>query len=207
MRKWDGGRAVQHLRARKVLSASSVPVVYLNILAWFFQDFSNYMNSSILERRTFVMPADRLMNYIDAGDIGRAAAELMLDPSRTQPGGTYHLTNGVDCCTFRELAGLMSEAFGEQIDFEGDEKTFLRMLGDACRSYYGRQDAPEWVLDFSRWEDAFLGTLGDDPWSNMVPEGEPMITPEQLGFAPKPLRDWLAEHREAFLGKRSASLA
>ncbi|HZP15093.1 MAG TPA: NAD(P)H-binding protein [Nocardioides sp.] len=71
MSGYDAGTAVQHLRARKVLSSSNAPVVYMNVAAWFMQDFATFLLPPILRRRTLVMPYDRLMNYIDTRDIGR----------------------------------------------------------------------------------------------------------------------------------------
>nr|WP_194236147.1 NmrA family NAD(P)-binding protein [Streptomyces acidicola] len=193
IRKWDTGTGVVHLRGRKVLSASSVPVVYLNVLAWFFQDFANYMSPSSVNRRTLIMPAGRLMDFIDAGDIGHAAAELMPDPSRTRVGETYHLVNGVDRSTFGDLAALMTEAFGENITIESGEESY------PPRRYYRFDGAPEYFLDYCKFEEAFIGSVGETPWETML-AGEAAITPGHLRFEPSRFRDWLTANRDAFLG-------
>jgi uncharacterized protein YbjT (DUF2867 family) len=67
-------RNVQHLRARKVLSGAGVPVVYANVPGWFFEDFSGFLLDPIRDKQTFVMAADRPMNFIATRDIGRCVA-------------------------------------------------------------------------------------------------------------------------------------
>ncbi|MFE2999260.1 SDR family oxidoreductase [Nocardia sp. NPDC059246] len=205
MQKWDTGTCVIHLRGRKVLSASSVPVVYLNVLAWMFQDFSNYMWPSIAKRRTLIMPVEREMNFIDAGDVGRAAAELMLDPSLTKVGETYHVVNGIDQSRFADLAALMTEAFGEKIEFETSEEAFIAELGEAWRSYYGFGQAAEYFAEYCKFEEAFISSMGDTPWETML-GSEALITPEQLGFKPTPFRDWLIANRDSFIRSADASV-
>jgi hypothetical protein len=43
------------------------------------EDFATFLLPPIVQRRTLVMPYDRLMNYIAAVDIGRAAAPRRTD--------------------------------------------------------------------------------------------------------------------------------
>src|SRR5215207_2100825 len=179
MSGYDAGTAVQHLRARTVLSASSAPVVYMNVAAWFMQDFATFLLPPIIRRRTLVMPYDRLMNYIDTRDIGCAAAELMLDPSHTEVGGTYHLHNGIDSYPFSQVAAVMTEVLGEKIDYDDSEEAFLRELGDVFRDYMRRDDAAEYFLAYCQFELGHVQRLGAD-----LLNGEPDITPEKLGFAP-----------------------
>jgi uncharacterized protein YbjT (DUF2867 family) len=193
MSGYDAGTAVQHLRARTVLSASSTPVVYMNVAAWFMQDFATFLLPPIIRRRTLVMPYDRLMNYIDTRDIGRAAAELMLDPSRTEVGGTYHLHNGIDSYPFSHVAAVMTEVLGEKIDYDDSEEAFLRDLGDVFRDYMRRDDAAEYFLAYCQFELGHVRRLGAD-----LLNGEPEITPQKLGFAPTTFRDWIAQHRAIF---------
>ena len=69
LRDFEGGTAVQHLRARKVLDDSGLPVTYLNIAAWFMDDFATFMLPPILTKREErPMPYDRWMNFIDCRD-------------------------------------------------------------------------------------------------------------------------------------------
>jgi uncharacterized protein YbjT (DUF2867 family) len=195
MKGYDAGTAVQHLRARKVLSSSNVPVVYMNVAAWFMEDFSTFLLPPILQRRALVMPHDRMMNYIDAADIGVAAAELLLNPSLTEVGGTYHLHNGIDCYPFSQVATLMTEVLGVTIDYDDTEEAFLRDLGDAFCKYMGREDAAEYFLAYCQFEMEHVRRLGAD-----LLGGEPEITPEKLGFTATSFRDWLAINRDTFFG-------
>lgn len=191
---YDAGTAVQHLRARKTLGDHpDVPVVFMNICAWFMADFATFLRPPIVERRTLVMPFDRMMNFIDTRDIGRAAAELMLDPSRTEVGQTYHLHNGIDTYPFSQIAELMTEVFGETIDYDGTEEAFLRDLGPMFRSYMGREDAAEYFLEYLRFEKRHVERLGAD-----LTGGEPQLTPEMLGFEARPFAAWLAANRDMF---------
>lgn len=191
---FDTGTAVQHLRARKVLSSSTAPVVYMNVAAWFMEDFATFLLPPVVERRAFVMPHDRLMNYIDTRDIGRAAAELMLAPDLTEVGETYHLHNGVDMYPFSQVAEVMSKAFGVPIAYDGSEESFLRDLGPSFRSYMGRDDAAEYFLEYCKFELAHVRRLGSD-----LLNGEQDITPASLGFDSRTFHDWLVDHRGTFV--------
>jgi uncharacterized protein YbjT (DUF2867 family) len=197
---FDAGTAVQHLRARTILSASDVPVVYMNVAAWFMEDFATFLLPPIVHRRTLVMPYDRLMNYIDAGDIGRAAAELLLDPARTEVGATYHLHNGIDSYPFSQVADLLSDVLGEPIAYDGSEEAFLRDLGEIFRTYMGREDAAEYFLAYCRFELRHVQRLGAD-----LTGGEPQITPQTLGFTAVPFRDWIATNRDVFTAQADPS--
>jgi len=196
---FDAGTAVQHLRARKILSGSDTPVAYMNVAAWFMEDFATFLLPPIVQRRTLVMPYDRLMNYIDAGDIGRAAAELLLDPARTEVGATYHLHNGIDSYPFSHVATLLTDVLGEPIAYDGSEEAFLRDLGDIFRSYMGRDDAAEYFLAYCQFELRHVQRLGAD-----LTGGEPQLTPETLGFTAVPFRDWIATHRQTFAAQLDA---
>lgn len=190
---YDAGTAVQHLRARKVLSAAGVPVVYMNVAAWFIEDFATFLLPPIVERRTLVMPYDRIMNYIDTRDIGRAAAELLLDPARTEVGRTYHLHNGVDMFPFSRVATLLSDVLGEPIAYDDSAESFLRDLGPVFRHYMGREDAAEYFLAYCLFEKRHVERLGAD-----LLGGEPDISPATLGFSPRPFREWIADNRATF---------
>jgi uncharacterized protein YbjT (DUF2867 family) len=199
MAGYDAGTAVQHLRARKVLATDGVPVVFMNVAAWFMNDFAEFLLPPIVNRRTFVMPYDRVMNFIDARDIGRAAAELLLDPSLTEVGQTVHLHNGIDSMMpFSHVANIMTEAFGVPIAYDGSEEAFLRDLGDSFRAYYKRDDAAEYFLAYCKFELGHVQRLGDD-----LLGGEPDITPEKLGFTARSFHDWLVDHRDVFIPPRT----
>ncbi|BBX27678.1 hypothetical protein GCM10009632_02190 [Mycolicibacterium alvei] len=190
--------ALHHLRARKVLTAAGLPVVYMNIPGWFFEDFSEFLLDPIRDKRTFVMAADRPMNFIATRDIGRCAAELLLDPSLTEAGETLHLENGIDTMIkFSKIADIMSAAWGVPIAYAGTDEEFLRDLGPALRRYYKHDDAAEHILAECHHEVPFINELlrhGND-----LRGGERHLTPEMLGFEALSLTSWLQDKRDVFI--------
>ncbi len=190
--------ALHHLRARKVLTTAGVPVVYMNIPGWFFEDFSEFLADPIRDKRTFVMAADRPMNFIATRDIGRCAAELLLDPALTEAGETLHLENGIDTMIrFSRIADIMSDAWGVPIAYEGTDEAFLRELGPALRTYYKQDDAAEHILAECHHEVPFINELLKH--GNDLRGGERHLTPEMLGFEPLSLKSWLQENRDVFI--------
>lgn len=198
LRDYDVGTAVQHLRARKVLSASGLPVTYMNVAAWFMNDFITFLSAPVVNSRTFVMPFDRMMNFIDCRDVGRTAAELLMNFNHTDVGETYHLHNGTDTMKFSDIAVLMSEVFGEKIDFDGSENAFHEKLSESFINYYnGREDAAEYFLEYCRWEhEGVTGHLAED-----LLAGEVDIYPAKFGNEPRTFHQFLIENRAAFLGQ------
>lgn len=194
--------ALHHLRARKVLTAAGAPVVYMNIPGWFFEDFSEFLADPIREKRTFIMAADRPMNFIATRDIGRCAAELLLDPSLTEVGETLHLENGIDTMIkFSKIADIMSDAWDVPIAYDGTDEAFRRELGPALRKYYKQDDAAEHILAECHHEVPFINELLKN--GNDLRGGERHLTPEMLGFEALSLKSWLRDKREVFIPGRS----
>lgn len=190
--------ALHHLRARKVLTGAGVPVVYMNIPGWFFEDFSEFLLAPIRDKHTFVMAADRPMNFISGQDIGRCAAELLLDPSLTEPGETLHLENGIDTMIkFSQIADIMTDAWGVRIGYEGSDEAFLRELGPSLRTYFKHDEAAEHILAECHHEVPFINQLLEN--GNDLRGGERHLTPEMLGFEPISLKSWLQDKRDVFL--------
>lgn len=193
--------ALHHLRARKVLTGAGVPVVYMNIPGWFFEDFSEFLADPIREKRTFVMAADRPMNFIATRDIGRCAAELLLDPSLTEPGETLHVENGIDTMIrFSQIADIMSDAWGVPVAYDGTDEAFLRELGPALRRYYKHEDAAEHILAECHHEVPFINALLER--GNDLRGGERHLTPEMLGFEAMSLKSWLQDNKDVFVPAR-----
>ncbi|TAM72006.1 NmrA family NAD(P)-binding protein [Mycobacterium sp.] len=189
---------VQHLRARKVLTGAGVPVVYANVPGWFFEDFSGFLLDPIRDKRTFVMAADRPMNFIATRDIGRCVAELLLNPSLTEVGETVHLENGIDdLVMFSTIPRMMSDAWGVPIGYDGTDEAFLRELGDGLRTYYRRDDAAEYILTYCHHEVPFIEELLKS--GNSLHGTERHFTPAMLGFAALPLTSWLREMKDVFV--------
>ncbi len=189
LQDFDGGSAVQHLRARKILESSGLPVTYINIAAYFMNDFLTFLAPPVRARRTLVIPYDRVMAFLDTRDIGVAAAKLLLSPSTYHFGKTYNLDNGVDVMRFSEVAQLMSKVFEVPIAYDDSPESFVRECGDMMRAYMGRPDAPEYYLRYFEWERS-NGTLAR----------RTDILRSLLEIEPRTLTDWLFEHKKFLLG-------
>lgn len=202
LRSFKGGTAVQHARARKALSSANVPVVYYNIAAWFMEDFATFLRPPLIKRHTLVMPYDRTMNFIATRDIGRGAAELMLDPSRTEVGQTYHMHNGVDMMLkFSDVPQIFTAALGTPFFYDDSVAAFLDELGDSMREYFSEtEDAVGYYLAYCEWErEMTLKLLAASAVGDLL-LGEKDFCPQALGFEPLTFTDWVKENRAQFVG-------
>lgn len=190
LRKFGGGTATQHLRAKPILERSGLPVTYLNIASYFMQNFLTPLyNRALRDERRLAIPSNRRMCAIDTADIGACAASILLSRNQRHIGLTYHLDNGNDMMWFDEVAEMMSEVFGERIEYDGSDETFLRLCGDDVNRLIGRPDAAQYALQYFKWEQD-IETI----WvkSNVV---------EYLTGRPATrLRDWLEANKQAILG-------
>lgn len=144
---------MQHLRAKALLENSGLPVTFINIGAYFMQNFKTpFFNGALRAERTLAVPRNRRMGFIDTQDIGACAAVLLLSKDQRHIGQTYHLDNGHDVMWFDEVAQLMSQAFGEPIRYDGSDETFLRFCGDGVKQYIGRPDADAYFLHYFQFE-------------------------------------------------------
>jgi uncharacterized protein YbjT (DUF2867 family) len=194
----QNGTIVQHLRARKVLSGAGLPITYMNPLAWYFENFSTLLLAPIRTERLFLMPGDRLANFMAARDIGRCAAELLADPSLTEAGETVQLENGVDdLIMFSKVAEIMSEVWGVPIAYDGSDEAFLGKIGPVLRKFSKRDGVAEYVLALCHREVAMVDGLTKQ--GGNLRGGDRYFTPEMLGFEPLTLRTWLRDMRSLFI--------
>lgn len=188
--RFGGGTAVQHLRAKALLEKSGLPMTYINIGAYFMQNFlSPFFNGPIRAERVLSVPRNRRMGFIDTADIGACAAAILISRDQRHIQQTYHLDNGHDVMWFDEVAALMSEVFGERIAYDGSDETFLRLCGEGVRQYIGRPDAAEYFLHYFQFEQD-----NETVWRKSD------IVEFLTGRPATRLRDWLAANRQAILG-------
>lgn len=189
-KRFGGGTAVQHLRAKAILEASGLPLTYINIASYFMQNFlTPFFNGAIQAERTLAVPRNRRMGFIDTADIGACAAAILLSDNQRHIGQTYHLDNGNDVLWFDEVAELMSQVFGEQIGYDGSDEAFLRFCGEGVKQYIGRPDAPEYFLHYFQFEQD-----NETVWRKSD------IVEYLTGRAARTLADWLVEHQAQILG-------
>lgn len=190
LKRFGGGTAVQHLRAKAILEASGLPLTYINIASYFMQNFlTPFFNGAIQAERTLAVPRNRRMGFIDTADIGACAAAILLSDNQRHIGQTYHLDNGNDVLWFDEVAELMSQVFGEKIGYDGSDEAFLRFCGEGVKQYIGRPDAPEYFLHYFQFEQD-----NETVWRKSD------IIEYLTGRAARTLADWLVEHQAQILG-------
>lgn len=188
LRKWGGGTAIQHQIARKVLTESGLPMTFLNSAACFMDDFLTMLAPPLIMKRMLTVPPDHHMAWIDATDVGHAAAALMLSPDPRHIGKTYDLNNGHDVLLFSECAAMLSEVMGEKITYDGTVETFLEINGAGIRAWIGREDAADYFIDYFDWE-AEQSTM----WRKTD------ILQYLLGRPGKTLRAWFEENKHRLL--------
>ena len=182
---WPNGVAVNHLRARRVLEDSGLPVTFINIAACYMDNFARTMIGPILHRRTLCVPFPRHMNHIDPRDVGAVAAKLLLSTDRFHIGKTYHLDNGVDCLTWAEVAEMMSEVFGEPIAYDPSPEGFRAMCGPMVDQTFG-PGATDYLIAFMHFE-----YVNETIWRRTD-------ILSLFGIKGRTLREWLIEHRSMF---------
>lgn len=189
LKAFGGGTAVQHLRAKALLEQSGLPITYINIAAYFMQNFlTPFFNGPIKAERTLSVPRNRRMGFIDTHDIGACAASILLSHDQRHIGQTYHLDNGNDVMWFDEVAALMTDVFGECIRYDGTDACFLRICGQGVRDYIGRPDADQYFINYFQFEQD-----NETSWRKSD------IVEYLTGRPAKTLRQWLGENKQAIL--------
>ena len=112
-----------------------MPVVYANVPGWFFEDFSGFLLDPVRDKRTFVMAADRPMNFIAAQDIGCCVAELLLNASLTAIDETIHVEKGIDDLLMSsKIPEIMTQAWGVPSATTAATKRFSANSDPDCES-------------------------------------------------------------------------
>lgn len=191
LRNAPGGTAIQHLVAKEILAKSRLPITYVNVAAYFMQNYSGPLFAlGIRKHRVLISPRNRRMAYIDADDIGRCVSALLLSNDHRHIGMTYHLDNGIDVLRFDEVAALMSEVWDEPIGYDGSDESFLRMkfMNDMNTPLDFELDKEDYWISYSQFEQ-----------DNQHAWRKTDIVEYLTGTPAKPLRTWLEENRDAVL--------
>lgn len=153
MKAYGGGTTVQHLRAKKVLENSGLPITYVNIAAYFMQNFSGPLFKLGLKKdRVLSCPRNRRMAFIDTRDIGRCAGAILLSDDHRHIGQTYHLDNGQDVHTFEHVADIISEAWGEPVRYDGSDETFKKYAAETFAGPNWHEDTANFFIGYSQFE-------------------------------------------------------
>lgn len=189
LKRFGGGTAVQHLRAKRLLEASGLPFTYVNIAAYYMQNFAMHLGVPIKTERTLAVPRDRRVAFIDAGDVGACVAALFLSDNQRHIGQTYHLDNGHDTLWFSDVAAMMTDVFGEEIHYDGSDEAYRRLAGDAVVRRFKRPDAVDYFLHYFQFEQD-----NETVWRKSD------IVEFLTGRRATTLREFLENNRSAILG-------
>lgn len=181
------GLETQNPIAKRILDASGLPVTYLNFGATFMDNFTRMgLGNSVRRERKLIWP-ERLVPWIDPRDIAEVAGRLFLSDNHRHIGQFHTLNNGHDLLRFQEVAAMLSETYGEPIQYDGSKEGFYA-------------------------EYAFMGPFRDELWNffqyeqdNEVVWARNDFVERTLGRKPVTLREWLVEHRDALMGRNEAA--
>ena len=176
------GLPIQHPIAKRILDDSGLPVTYLNSGATFIDNFARWMAPALRERRTLIWP-ERLIPYIDPGEIAEVAGRLFLSDNHRHIGQFHTMNNGHDILRFAEVADLMSEVFGEPIAYDASKEAFFSQY-----AVMGH-DRLQFLWEFFQYEAA-----------NEVVWAHNDFVERMIGRKPMTVRDWLGANRAALLG-------
>ncbi|KAL1857563.1 hypothetical protein Daus18300_010322 [Diaporthe australafricana] len=169
---------IQHPIAKRILDASGLPVTYINCGATFMDNF-HLQIKSVQARKTLIWPEHRVP-FMDPRDIGEVAARLFLSDNARHIGAFHTMNNGQDWLTFREVASIVSEMFGEPVGYDGSF--------EAWSEFYMPIMGPHVIKDlwnFFKFEEA-----NEECWAlnNFVER--------TLGRKPTSVKGWLLKHKE-----------
>lgn len=222
----DGvGAVVGHQAARRLLDASPFAVTYLNIAGYYMDDLSTqWYGDGIRDENTLSEPRRHHMFYLDAAEVGEAAARVLLRRDPSDIGATYNLHNAIDVLDFYGVAELLTEELGRTITYVEGPETWQRLCGPRIRAMYGDQ-AVEYFTQMFIWEADMLykiverdvgGLAGKVArWifekgprriqnaavAKMVKDGGDPIShdlEQLLGRKPRSLREWVRDNKQAF---------
>lgn len=155
LRNNPSGTAIQHMIAKDVLVEARLPITYINVAAYFMQNFAGSLfRRGLRQHKTLVCPRNRRMAFIDNDDIGACSASVLISNDHRHIGATYHLDNGHDVLYFDEVADVMSEAFGETIRYDGSDEAFLNLKynRDMNIPLEKMPDKRDYFIDFAQFE-------------------------------------------------------
>ena len=181
VRAFGRGTAIQHLQAKEVLEQSDLPVTYLNIASYLMDDLVRW-SGPIKSRRTLAMPFNRHTTWIDPGDLGEAAARIIMTEGDGHLQQLYHLNNGNDYVLFSEIAEIISDVLQERVEYSDSVAFWDEVLGARYVGLFGK-DADEYYKQYYAFEQKFQFAFHRSD-----------ILERILGRKPKTLRAWIEQN-------------
>jgi uncharacterized protein YbjT (DUF2867 family) len=222
----DGvGAAVGHQAARRLLDQSFIAVTYVNVLGYYMDDLiGHWYGDSIRDHNTMTEPRRHHMFYVDAAEIGEAAARVLMRRDGADIGRTLELHNAIDLLDFYGVAELLSDELRRQITYVEGPEAWRRWCGPAVERKYG-EGMVDYFVEYFSWEAEMVFTImerdlggaagkvarwvfekGPRRLQNLVVDKlmaggrEPVSHDLEgvLGRKPRSLRAWVRENRASF---------
>jgi uncharacterized protein YbjT (DUF2867 family) len=137
---WDEHSALRawHREVDDAVRASGATWTILRPCS-FFQNFIRYQAETIRNMASIIVPqGDGLISYIDAADIGDAAAVCLLDPDAHQ-GQTYVLTGG-RAYGVKGVAAEIGRVIGKPV-------TYINIDEEQARGLMAQMGTPLWLAE------------------------------------------------------------
>lgn len=137
---WDEGSQLRawHREIDEAVRASGATWTILRPCS-FFQNFIHYQAETIRNMSSIIVPqGDGLISYIDARDIGEAAAECMWHPN-AHHGQTYVLTGG-RAYGVKGVAAEIGRVIGKPV-------TYISIEEEQAREMMLQMGTPAWLAD------------------------------------------------------------
>lgn len=112
----ENSKIIPHHKIEKLIVESKIPFTFLRP-AYFMQNFTTILRNDLVNKSLIFLPAGQAkFTLIDVRDIGRVAANILLDiaPNINQ---SYDLTSD-EKLTFGEMAVMLSDGLGRKIQFK-----------------------------------------------------------------------------------------
>jgi uncharacterized protein YbjT (DUF2867 family) len=173
-----GSLPVEHPIAKRILDGSGLPVTYINSGASFIDNF-HLQIKSVLAKGTLIWPEHRVP-FIDPRDIAEVSGRLFLSDNVKHIGAFHTMNNGQDWLNFGEIAGIISEVFGQPVAYDGSFGAFSETYTPIMGPYVVQQ-----LWHFFKFEEA-----NEETWAlnNFVER--------TLGRKPTSVKGWLLEHKD-----------
>ncbi|MHA4837678.1 SDR family oxidoreductase [Sphingopyxis sp. MSC1_008] len=186
VRDFGRGTAIQHLQARDVLEQSDLPITYLNIASYLMDDFIRW-NGTMKSDRALAMPFERRTTWIDPGELGEAAARIILQEDDRHLHQLYHLNNGSDHLFFSEIAEVISDVLQQRIVHDDAVAFWQQHMGHRYVSLFG-QGADEYFKAYYEFEQTYQFAFHRSD-----------VLERLLGRQPKTLRAWVEQNAHLLL--------
>lgn len=178
------GPAMQHHRARLTLDCEKVPTCYLNIANLMSNLFANAPG---IIAHDVLAQVPRIHGWVDAGEVGEAAARLILSADDRHSGQTYDLDNNHDVISWAEATDILSSVLMRPIAYDPSPEGFLRHVGPIYIRKMGFAGAADYFLEYFSWE-----AKNDPAWRRTD------LVERLIGRRPKTLRAWIEQNAASF---------